>query len=99
MSNDEVASGQGPLPYGDSSEPVPEPAADPEAEHDGFDAGDWGADVADALSDPIAANLFTDEIEHVDASDWDVDTALIWGDEVDDQVVDDGGDLGLDFPL
>ncbi|WP_157002779.1 hypothetical protein [Agromyces laixinhei] len=63
----------------------------------------WESDPADVFSDPTAVNLFTAEIEHVDASDWDVDTALIWGDEVDD-VVDSGGigvdgSMGLDFPL
>jgi hypothetical protein len=69
-------------------------------EHDaGSDARVWGIDPPDAYSDPTAANLFTAEIEHVDASDWDVDTALIWGDEIDDGGAGLDGSMGLDFPL
>lgn len=65
---------------------------------DGFEGGDWEPAPADLFADPSTANLFTAEIEHVDASVWDVDSALIWGDEGDD-VLDDGGSTGLDLPL
>ena len=65
--------------------------------------GPWEADPADAAFDPAPANLFTEEIEHLDASDWDVDTALIWGDDVDGLDFDGGmgssGSAGDDFPL
>lgn len=58
------------------------------------------ADVweTDADTDPIAS-MFSDEIEDIDASDWDVDASRIWGDDEDATGIDDGGVLGLDFPL
>ena len=37
-------------------------------------------------------NLFTEELTNVDASEWDVDTATLWGDEI------DGADLGTAQP-
>lgn len=96
MSSDEAVNGPDPL---SSDEPSAQPA-DPD---ESFDDGGWDADLADALSDPTAGdptvgNLFTAEIENVNASDWDVDTALIWGDEGGDPIVD-GGSAGFDFPL
>jgi hypothetical protein len=66
---------------------------------DAFDDGVWDADFAESLIDPSAANLFTAEIENVNASDWDVDTALIWGDDGGDDAVDGGETLGLDLPF
>ena len=100
MSSDEAANGQSPLPFDDSPEQPNDLPADPD---ETFDDGGWDADLADALSDPTAgdptaANLFSAEIENVNASDWDVDTALIWGDDGGDAVID-GGSIGLDFPL
>lgn len=89
-----------------SDEPRSGQSADDDV--DGVDATLWetefeDADLADAVFDPAPANLFTDEIEHVVASDWDVDTALIWGDDVDALDVDEGmgssGSTGDDFPL
>ena len=92
MSSDEAPSGQSADGFAEGFDEV------------GLDDGVWEADP-DPVSDPAAANLFTAEIEHVDASDWDVDAALIWGDDIDDLDVDGGldgglgGGAGLDFPL
>lgn len=59
----------------------------------------WSIDFSDPLADP-SANLFSAEIEDLDASDWNVDNAQIWGDETGDGGIDDGGGLvGADFPL
>ena len=58
--------------------------ADPD---DDLDADVWDDD-AEAGAD-LAPNLFSDEIENLDASDWDVDSALIWGDQGD--AADAGG--------
>ena len=56
-------------------------------DEDAFADGQWDAGSDDPFADPAGANLFTAEIENVNASDWDdVDTDLIWG--------DDGGDVG-----
>lgn len=88
---------------------VPEPDRDPAGAeavggHPGFDADAWETDGwqpgLDALSDPAENGLFSDEIEDIDASEW--DATGIWSD--DDAAGDvDGGDGGLagglDFPL
>ena len=74
-----------------------EQPADPSA-GDTFGEDPWSDDVTEALADPAGTNLFSAEIENVNASDWEIDTELIWGD--DGQAgVDDGGSIGLDFPL
>jgi hypothetical protein len=96
MSSDEAVNGPGPM-WSD------EPSAQPADPDEAFDGGGWDADLTDALFDPTAGdptvgNMFTAEIENVNASDWDVDTALIWGDEGGDAIVD-GGSAGFDFPL
>ena len=63
------------------------------------DGAGWPTDSpADQDSDVSGVNLFTEELTNVDASDWDFDTAALWGDEI------DGADfgaapLGLDFYL
>jgi hypothetical protein len=49
---------------------------------DPWATGDFGTD------------MFSSEIANVDASDWDVDTDLIWGD---DDPADDGG--AFDLPV
>ena len=49
--------------------------ADPDDE---LDADVWDDDAE--VGTDLAPNLFSDEIESLDASDWDVDSALIWGD-------------------
>ena len=55
-------------------------------------------DDLDPFADPASTNLFSAEIENVNASDWDVDTNLIWGDDGGDAV--EGGEiLGLDLPF
>ena len=93
MSSDDAASWQDHLPLDD----VPEqPSADAD---DAFGADPWGDDFADPFADPASANLFSAEIENVNASDWDVDAARIWGDDAGSDAVDDGGDAGLDLPL
>lgn len=66
---------------------------------DGADAVSADEPEDPALMDSAWTNLFSAEIENVDASDWDVDAALIWGDDGNDSVVDEGGTSGLDFPL
>ena len=48
---------------------------------DASGADPWDDGLADPFADPAAANLFSAEIENVNASDWDVDTDLIWGDD------------------
>jgi hypothetical protein len=93
MSND-ATNAQDPLPFDDAAD---QPASVPAGSDDAFDAEPWGSDFAEGASDPWLTNLFTDEIENVNASDWDVDTALIWGDDGEHSVVEDGG--AVDFPL
>jgi hypothetical protein len=94
MSND-AANAQGDLSFDGAAG---QPASVPAVPDDAFDTDPWGSDFADAAADPWLANLFSDEIENVNASDWDVDTALIWGDDGEHHaVVEDGG--AVDFPL
>lgn len=65
---------------------------------DAFAVGPWDLGSADPFADPAAVNLFTAEIENVNAADWgEADTALIWGD--DDGDVGDGDALTLDLPF
>ena len=90
MSNEDAASWQDHLPLDD----VPEQPADTA---DAFGVDPWGDDFTDPFADPASANLFSAEIENVNASDWDVDAARIWGDDGEQGVVEDSG--GLDFPL
>jgi hypothetical protein len=94
MAND-ATNPQDHLPFDDAGD---EPAA-ASAGSDGYAFGTdpWGGDFAEGASDPWLANLFTEEIENVNASDWDVDTALIWGDDGGHAAVDDGG--AVDFPI
>ncbi len=92
MSSDDAASRQDHLPLDD----VPEPSADADGAP-GADA--WNVDFTDPFADPAMANLFSAEIENVNATDWDVDADSIWGDDVGSDAVDDGGVTGLDFPL
>jgi hypothetical protein len=77
---------------------MPELPGDPPA---GSDVGVSGEDPWDELAggNPAVPNLFSAEIENVDASDWDFDTDLIWGDDGGNAVVDDGGIADPDFPL
>jgi hypothetical protein len=91
MSRDDEASWQDQR----SHDGAPEQPADTSDE---FGADPWGDAVADAFADPDATNLFSAEIENVNASDWNLDAALIWGDDEQDPVVEDGG-IGLDFSM
>ena len=97
MSSDEAAGWQDHLPRDDVPEQSSAESADPD---DGFGAGQWGDDFTDPFADPAATNLFSAEIENVNASDWDVDTDLMWGDDAGSATIDDGGEtLGLDLPF
>ena len=64
------------------------------AEDDVLTGDPWGADL-----DALSANWFSDEIENVSASDWDVDTDQIWGDDDTTDPADDAGGAGIDFAL
>jgi hypothetical protein len=48
------------------------------------------AESDDAFTDLSGMDMFTQEIENVDASDWDVDSESLWGDET----ADTGADIG-----
>jgi hypothetical protein len=92
MSRDDAASWQHPL------DDAPDQATDSSADAGGaFGGGVWG-DGSGEAADPTATNLFSAEIENVNASDWDIDADSIWGDDGEADV-DDGGAIGLDFPL
>jgi len=93
MAND-ATNPQDHLPFDDATD---QPASVPAGPDDAFDTEPWGSDFTEGASDPWLANLFTDEIENVNASDWDVDTALIWGDDGEPAALDDSG--AVDFPL
>ena len=57
----------------------------------------WPTDPpADHVFDESGVNLFTDELTNVDASEWDVDTAVLWGDEIDEA---DPGAATIDLDL
>lgn len=57
------------------------------------DAGAMG----DSSFDVFGGDVFTREIENVSASDWDVDSDLLWGEP--DAPDDPGADaIGADFP-
>lgn len=71
----------------------------PAGSDDEFFDGVWGDDSFEPDADPAAANLFSAEIENVDASEWDVDTALIWGDDGADAVGGGTESMGFDLPI
>jgi hypothetical protein len=73
-----------------------EPQASSEATGGGADGGFWGGDVGDPFAD--TTDWFSAELENVSASDWDIDTAQLWGDS-DPARADEGGESGLDFSL
>jgi hypothetical protein len=96
MFSGEVASGQGYPPFDDSTDQAADSSAD---SGDSFDDGGWDAGFADD-SDPSVANPFTTEVENVNAADWGVDSALIWGEDNGSGVVEEGGGgVAFDFPL
>jgi hypothetical protein len=52
------------------------------------DGAGWpGDDPPDHDFDLARENLFTEELTNVDASEWDVDTADLWGAEIGDAVL------------
>lgn len=53
----------------------------------------------DAFADLSGMKMFTQEIENVEASDWDVDSDSLWGEEGVSTVADVGdGAFDSDFP-
>ncbi len=74
-----------------------EQQASPEATGGGADGGFWGSDAGDPFAD--TTDWFSAELENVSASDWDIDTAQLWGDDIDPGRVEEGGESGLDFSL
>ena len=93
MSRDDASGWQDHLPLDDAP-------AQPADTDEVSGADPWGDDPGDPFADPGSANLFSAEIENVNASDWDIDTASIWGDEIGDTDIDGGGEaLGLDLPF
>lgn len=92
MSIPDPASEQGDLPL-DGAQAQP-------AEAGLFGQDPWSVDFADAFADPAGGNLFSAEIENVNASDWDLDMDGIWGEDGGQGAVDDDGGVGgLDFSL
>ena len=92
MSRDDASGWQDHPPLDDAPE---QPADTHES-----DADPWADALGDPFADPATANLFSAEIENVNASDWDIDTASIWGDEAGDTDIEgDGEALGLDLPF
>jgi hypothetical protein len=82
---------------GDAASGLPPFGAPPDHEdpaEDVLEGDPWGADP-----DAMTANWFSDEIENVSASDWDVDAEQIWGDDDTGAAADDAGGAGLDFSL
>jgi hypothetical protein len=72
----------------------------PEVPADAFGAGPWGDDLADPFADPSSPDFFSAEIENVNASDWDIDADLIWGDDGGGAPIEDGdAGMGLDLPF
>ncbi|GAB3606565.1 hypothetical protein GCM10027413_19740 [Conyzicola nivalis] len=63
------------------------------------DGPGWLTDPpADRASDVSDVNLFTDELTNVDASEWDLDTAVLWGNETNEPGLE-AAPLGLDLFL
>ncbi|MFB7894222.1 hypothetical protein ACFC1I_18620 [Microbacterium sp. NPDC056044] len=63
---------------------------------DAGEAVEWGSASGFVEDDPFA-NMFTDEIVNVTASDWDVDADVLWGDDAEPQLGIDGP-AAYDFP-
>ena len=60
--------------------------------------GVWTA--SDPLADLTGMNMFTDEIDNIDASDWDVDSDSLWGSDDGTAAIDPGDGLfDTDFPI
>ncbi|HCS59976.1 MAG TPA: hypothetical protein DIW46_01055 [Microbacterium sp.] len=72
----------------------------------GTPSPDDNAPDDDALDDNApdidisGANMFTEEIENINASDWNVDSDQLWGDGVAEETIDIGdGFFDTDFPI
>jgi hypothetical protein len=89
MSRDEEH-GRSDLPLDDVTHPSSAPVPESDEESD----EGWGHDFAD----PNETDWFSAEIEDVDASDWDLESAQIWGDDPSGPI-DEAGPEGLDIPL
>lgn len=49
--------------------------------------------------DISGANMFTEELENINTSDWDIDSGQLWGDDGEDAAIDVGdGAVDSDFP-
>lgn len=83
-------------PDGDAFGITPDVGA---ATPDGGTPGAWGATDGESWVDLSMPNLFSAEIENVDASDWDVDADLIWGEDGDGPVDDADPGPGFDLPM
>lgn len=92
MSSEDAASRPEDQPLDD----VPEEPTSESADAYAFGTPPWADDFADPFADPTS-NLFSAELENVNASDWDVDASRIWGD--DGTQGDSSGGIGIDFPL
>jgi hypothetical protein len=68
-----------------------------EATGGGADGGFWGGDAGNPFAD--TTDWFSAELENVSASDWDIDTAQLWGDGSDPVRAEEDGESGLDFSL
>lgn len=65
----------------------------PSPDDDGPGADFTGADI-------FGANMFTEEIEGIDASDWDVDSDLLWAGDGAEATIEIGdGVFDTDFPI
>ena len=91
MQGDDESSRQHQTPDG-------EPRLSGEAD-DASSADAWSDGFTAVSADPDAVNLFSSEIENVNATDWDIDAALIWGDDAGPAAVQDEGVTGHDFSL
>jgi len=67
----------------------------PLAETDALVGWSTSEDVVD--DDPLA-NVFTEEIENVAASDWDIDADVLWGEDSSLDIGMDPGAGAYDFP-
>ncbi|KDA06662.1 hypothetical protein DC31_08045 [Microbacterium sp. CH12i] len=64
------------------------------------DAPELSDDDLDDTFDFTGADMFTQEIENVNASDWDVDNDLLWGDGGAADAIDIGDTaFDSDFPI
>lgn len=58
---------------------MPEDTEDRPGPFEGTGPSAWDDDV---LPDPLSSSVFSQELAGIDESDWAIDSALIWGDDV-----------------